>query len=218
MDEVPHPRAWRIAAPALLGWNVLGGAVGGALVAAAALLSPSDGLAGIAPGLPFTILVLGVALMLGAIGGLLGGGTLVLARGRRPTPTTLARGIAAGLVVGALVVAAALVAPIMPEGTRPLAVGIGLAIGVVMLGLAFRAHDVQWKEDAPAHRDLHPGDAPVYATDPIRDLVDPEASEVDAARTGASSRHAARPDASRPDASHPDAPRPDAPDPRASDR
>lgn len=213
MDEVPPPRVWRIAAPALLGWNVLGGAVGGALVAAAALLSPSDGLAGLAPGLPFTLLVLGVALMLGAVGGLLGGGTLVLARGRRPTPTTLARGIAAGLVVGALVVAAALVAPIMPDGTRPLAVAIGLVIGVVMLGLAFRAHAVQWKEDAPAHRDLHPGDAPVYATDPIRDLVDPEAPGPEAPRPGASSRHAARPHATRLDA-----PDPHAPGPHASDR
>lgn len=213
MDEVPHPRAWRIAAPALLGWNVLGGAVGGALVAAAVLLSPGDGLVGLAPGASFTVLVLGVALMLGAVGGLLGGGALVLARGRRPTPTTLVRGIAAGLVVGALVVAVALVAPIMPEGTRPLAVAIGLAIGVVMLGLAFRSHDVQWKEGVPAHRDLHPGDAPVYATDPIRDLVDPEAPEAPAPRPGASSRHAARPDAS-----HPDAADPDAPDPRASDR
>lgn len=174
MDVVPHPRAWRIAAPALLGWNVLGGAIGGAIVVVAVYLSPSGGTAAFTPGaLPLTILVIGVATMLGAVGGLLGGGTLVLARGRRPTRRTFVRGIVAGLVVCALVVLAAVVAPIMPDATRPIAVVVGLAIGAVMLGLAFRAHTVQWRDHEPQHRDLHPGDAPVYANDPIRDLVDP---------------------------------------------
>ncbi|MFC7432124.1 MULTISPECIES: hypothetical protein [unclassified Agrococcus] len=174
MDEVPHPRAWRVAAPALLGWNVLGGVVGGVAVVVAVQLSPSGG--AFAPGAPsLTVLVVGVAAMLGAVGGLLGGGTLVLARGRRPTRRTLARGTVAGVAVCALVAVAALVVPIMPDATRPLAVAIGLVIGAVMLGLAFRSHEVQWQEREPAHRDLHPGDAPVYATDPIGDLVDPEA-------------------------------------------
>lgn len=174
MDEVPHPRAWRIAAPALLGWNVLGGAVGGLVVGVAAYSSPSGGAAAFAPGaLPLTVLVIGVAAMLGAVGGLLGGGTLVLARGRRPTTRTTVRGIVAGLGVCALVVLAALFAPVMPDATRPIALAVGLAIGAVMLGLAFRSHTVHWRDEHATQRDLHPGDAPVYATDPIRDLVDP---------------------------------------------
>lgn len=174
MHTVPHTRAWRVAAPALLGCNVLGGTVGGAIVVVAVYLSPSGGTAAFTPGaLPLTVLVVGVAAMLGAVGGLLGGGTLVLARGRRPTTRTIVRGVVAGAVVCALVVLAALLAPIMPDPTRPIAVVVGLVIGAVMLALAFAAREVHWRERADTHRDLHPGDAPVYATDPIRDLVEP---------------------------------------------
>ncbi|QCR20197.1 hypothetical protein [Agrococcus sp. SGAir0287] len=180
MDPRGHPRAWRIAAPALLGWNVLGGAVGGTVVVVAVFLSPSGGTAAFSPdSLALTILVVAVAAILGAVGGLLGGGTLVLARGRRPTPRTLVRGLAAGLVVAALVVLAALFAPIMPDATRPIAVVVGLAIGAVMLGLAFQSHAVHWREEEPTQRDLPGGDAPAYATDPIRDLVDPDPHAAD---------------------------------------
>lgn len=180
MDVVPHPRAWRIAAPALLGWNVLGGALGGAIVVVAVYLSPSGGTSAFAPGsLAMTVLVIGVATILGAVGGLLGGGALVLARGRRPTTRTVVRGIAAGVVVAALVALAALHAPIMPDATRPIAVVVGLAIGAVMLGLAFQSRTVHWREEVPARRDLPGGDAPVYANDPIRDLVDPDPHAAD---------------------------------------
>lgn len=171
MDAAAHPRAWRIAAQALLGWNVLGGAVGGILVVVAVQLAPSDEPWVLAPRSPsLTVLVLGVALMLGAVGGLLGGGTLVLARGRRPSRATRVRGLAAGLVVCALVAAAALVAPIMPDATRPLALAIGLVIGAVMLGLAFRSSEVHWR---PGEHGAH-DDAPLgEGEDPIGALVDP---------------------------------------------
>ena len=180
MDAIPHPRAWRIAAPALLGWNVLGGAVGATIVVLAVQGSPGDATAALAPdSFALTLLVVAVAAILGAVGGLLGGGTLVLARGRRPTARTVVRGVAAGLVVAALVVLAALHAPIMPDATRPIAVVVGLAIGAVMLGLAFQARTVHWREEEPRRRELPGGDAPVSATDPIRDLVDPDPHAAD---------------------------------------
>lgn len=174
MDEVQHPRAWRIAAPALLGWNVLGGAVGGVAVVLPVVLATDGSATDVVPdSASVTVLVVLVAAMLGALGGLLGGATLVLARGRRPTPRTLVRGIAAGVAVCVLVTAAALLLPILPDGVRPLALVVGLLIGVVMLGLAFRSEEVHWREQQSQQRDLPGGDAPVYATDPIRDLVDP---------------------------------------------
>lgn len=180
MDEVQHPRAWRIAAPALLGWNVLGGAIGGIAVVLPVVLAADGSSTAVVPdSTSVVLLVVLVAAMLGGIGGLLGGGTLVLARGRRPTPRTLVRGIVAGVAVCVLVAVAALLVPILPDGVRPLAVVVGLVIGVVMLGLAFRSSEVHWREAQPHHRELPPGDAPVYATDPIRDLVDPTPHDSD---------------------------------------
>ncbi|WP_092503334.1 hypothetical protein [Agrococcus jejuensis] len=180
MDEVQHPRSWRIAAPALLGWNVLGGAIGGIAVVLPVVLASSGSASDVVPdSASLVVLVVLVAAMLGALGGLLGGATLVLARGRRPTTRTLVRGIVAGVAVCALVAVAALLVPILPDGIRPFALVVGLLIGVVMLGLAFRSSEVHWREEQPPHRDLHPGDAPVYATDPIRDLVDPSPHDSD---------------------------------------
>ncbi|GAA2175426.1 hypothetical protein GCM10009846_25280 [Agrococcus versicolor] len=179
MDEAPHARAWRIAAPALLGWNVLGGVVGGALLVAVVELTPGAAASVVVvDSVPLAILVVGVAAMLGAVGGLMGGGTLVLARGRRPSRRTLVRGVAAGLVVCAIVAAAGLGVPILPDGARPLAVAIGLAIGALMLGLAFRAHEVHWREGDHAvpepsvsRREGGPGPGPA-ASDPARDPAD----------------------------------------------
>lgn len=180
MDAVQHPRSWRIAAPTLLGWNVAGGIVGGVVVVLPVVLASSGGASDVVPdSASLVVLIMLVAAMLGGLGGLLGGATLVLARGRRPTTRTLARGIVAGVAVCVLVAVAALLVPILPDGIRPFALVVGLLIGVVMLGLAFRSSEVHWREVRAPHRDLHPGDAPVYATDPIGELVDPSPHDSD---------------------------------------